>query len=132
MNHLGKALSSLESTTWRKNVFILFSILLFTLGCIGLCKISEGEQGSAAVFKGLPSSISATYSLLNGEAKTYDRELNERDQYLTTATETNIVLEPLTATPDIIFHTDITTNPSFWKNTHLALYYNKSYIKLSR
>ena len=106
----------------------LFALCVaFVIGCVGLCTVSEAEYGSAD-FSGMPASVSATYSLLNGDAKTYDQELTERAEYLSTTPETSIALPPLSAVPEVIFHSDITSDPSHWKNQHLCLFYNKQFI----
>ena len=106
---------------------ILALSIAFVIGCIGLCTVSESEYGQAN-FSGMPASISATYSLINGDAKTYDKELTERANLLSTTPEIDVPLPPLSAIPEVIFHSDITSDPSHWKNQHLCLYYNKQFL----
>ena len=115
-----------DNTKLRTRTLLALSIA-FVIGCTGLCTVSEAEYGQA-IFSGMPTSVSAAYSLVNGDAKTYDRELTERAEYLSTIPDTTVPLSPLSATPEIIFHSDITTDPTHWKNQHLCLYYNKQFI----
>ena len=111
-------------------VFIMSCTIIFAISCVGLCKVSEGENGGAD-FSNMPLSVSATYSLINGDAKQYDKECRERAEYLSVTEEKGVTLAPLSVTPAPIFHTDITADPLHWKNAHLALFYGKDWVKLS-
>lgn len=111
-------------------VFIMSCTIIFAISCVGLCKVSEGENGGAD-FSNMPLSVSATYSLINGDAKQYDKECRERAEYLSGTEEKGVTLAPLSVTPAPIFHTDITADPLHWKNAHLALFYGKDWVKLS-
>lgn len=114
-----------SAATLRKIVAIL--VLLFGIGCVGLCTVTESAEGGAN-FTNLPAGASAMYSLINGDAATYDKELTDRAEHLANSTETSIALPALSATPELIFHSDITTDPAHWKNRHLEIYYNKEFI----
>lgn len=109
--------------------YIMICIILFVISCVGICKVDGGEDGNAA-FSGMPLSVSATNSLINGDAKKYDEECTARNEFLKTTEEQNVVVAPLTVKPEVIFHTDITTDPVNWRNQHMALYYNKNSIRL--
>lgn len=127
-----KGISTLYESASRRNIIISCAAILFAIGCIGLINVTEtSEDSGKASFSHMPASISATYSLISGDAAQYDRELNERDKYLSTTSDIEITLEPLSVTPELIFHTDITTRADHWKNMHMSLYYNKISIKLS-
>ena len=110
-----------------RKIILSCGVILFAVGSIGLCRVSEAEHGKAA-FSNLPAGASAVYSLVSGEATTYDREMTERAEYLASTPDNEIALKPLSATPDVIFHSDITSDPHDWRNHHLALYYNKALI----
>ncbi len=129
-NILEKIFDFLASNIKTRNKFILITLSLFIIGCIGLSHVSENDD-TTVNFSNLPTSISATYSLLSGEAQIYDTQLNQRNDYLSSTVDMDITLEPLEKTPYTIFHTDITTDPSYWKNLHMSLYYGKTSIKLS-
>lgn len=129
-NGLLCAASSFFKKSRNRLIYASFGVMAFIVGCIGLCSVSESEDGSAQ-FGGMPLSVSAVYSIINNDARTYDDELNERAEYLSTTTESDVVVKPLSVTPDPIFHTDITTDSAHWKNAHLALFYNKASVTLS-
>ena len=111
-------------------VAVISLSLMFCAGCVGLITVSEGEGGGAS-FSGMPMSLAASYSLVTHEASTYDSELNARSEYLSQTTEKDVSVAPLSITPQVIFHSDITTDASHWKNAHLALYYHKDFIRLT-
>ncbi len=115
-----------DSAKLRK-IILSCGVIFFAVGSIGLCQVSEAEHGSAA-FSGLPAGASAVYSLVTNDAKTYDIEMTERSEYLAGTSSSEVALKPLSATPEVIFHSDITSDPYDWRNQHLALYYNKSLI----
>ena len=115
-----------DSPRYLKNA-VICGTLIFAVGCVGLCRVSESEYGKAA-FSNLPAGAGAVYSLVTKEARTYDSEMTARAEYLSTVSDTQVVLKPLSATPEIIFHSDITTDPYDWRNQHLSLYYNKELI----
>lgn len=79
-------------------VFIMSCTIIFAISCVGLCKVSEGENGGAD-FSNMPLSVSATYSLINGDAKQYDKECRERAEYLSGTEEKGVTLAPLSVTP---------------------------------
>lgn len=111
-------------------VYIMVCMLLFVISCIGICKVNESEEGGAS-FSNMPLSVSTTYSLLNGDAKQYDKEYLERIKYIESSPEMELIVPPFSVKPDAIFHTDITTDPFNWRNVHLSNYYKKATIKLS-
>ncbi len=104
-------------------------LMIFAVTCVGQIEVTETSQGNAS-FSNLPASASAVYSILTGEAASYDRELNERAEYLSSTEETHVCITPLNVQPELIFHTDITEDPTHWKNAHLASYYGKEAVQL--
>lgn len=114
----------------QRFVYVIVCTILFIISCVGICKVTESEDGGAH-FSGMPLSVSAAYSLLNGEAKQYDLECNGRVEYLNNCEESEVVLAPLSVKPEVIFHTDITTDPTDWRNAHMAIYYNKALVRIS-
>lgn len=115
-----------DSQTFRKIAIPCYGIL-FAVGCIGLCTVTEAERGQTA-FSNLPAGASAVYSLVTGEATTYDKELTERNEYLSTTLEDAVAVKPLSVAPEVIFHSDITNDPFDWHNQHLGIYYDKALI----
>lgn len=106
---------------------MIFSILIFSLGSI---HITEGQDGSIEL-SNLPFTASAVYSLVTKEAEAYDKQAKERIEILKKPGSSHVVLSPFTYKPYVIFHSDITTDVSFWKNRHLADYYKKKTIRLA-
>ena len=102
---------------------ILTSILVifFIMGCV---------HASLADIDSI-TSISATRSLVIGEARTYHDEFLARLKILRNPKIRHAELHEFTVTPHILFHTlDITTNSSVWPNTALAQFYNKDSVVL--
>lgn len=110
-------------------IYIMTCMIIFMISCVGICKVNEAEDGSAH-FSGMPLSVSATYSLINGDAAQYDRECNERVEYITSTPDMEVVVPPLSVKPEPIFHTDITTDPFNWRNVHMSNYFGKATIRV--
>lgn len=108
---------------------LLLCITAFAITCIGRIQVAETEyQSGRAGFSNMPVTLSALYSLATGEAAQYDRELNQRNAYLSQTTESNVAVPPLSVYPELIFHTDITSDPEDWRNSHIALFYGKDRV----
>ena len=146
--YIERRYGSLELAIRLKEIFIrashsakqsiaIFAVMLFAVmvACIGHIEVSQSESGNSASFTGMPLSVSAAFSLLNGDASKYDAELDAREAYLsakaleylsegTPFEARNAEVPPLTVTPSPIFHTDITDDAGYWKNAHLAKFYN--------
>ncbi|MBQ6875717.1 MAG: hypothetical protein IJN46_05735 [Lachnospiraceae bacterium] len=102
---------------------------LLTVSFVGQIEVSEDKQNIGSIeLTNLPMSVSAIYSLVTGDAVRYDQELSARADYLSSTEETEVSLSPLTAYPELIFHTDITDDPENWKNQHLAIFYGKDAV----
>ena len=125
-----RGLSSVCEIPRRFTAVFSISLILFTAGCVGLISVAEADDGSA-YFSGLPLSLDAVYSVMDGEAGYYDSALTTRAEYLASSDDPNAILPQLLYYPSPIYHTDITTDAADWKNAHLALYYNKTSVRLS-
>ena len=77
------------------------------------------------------TSVSAAYSLLTGEAQEYDRVADGRMQLLL-SDEKNVVLQPFTTRPFLLFFNDITEDPENLGNIAMAEYFGKETIKLQK
>jgi hypothetical protein len=126
-----KKFECLYESAKTRHISAIVASIAFAIGCVGLCNVTETEYGQVN-FSGLPAGASATYSLINGDAKTYDEELTYRATYLSSTEKNSVCLPPLSAIPEVIFHSDITEDPYHWKNQHLCLYYNKQYIWIEK
>lgn len=125
------ALERVYEAPRRMKTAALLSVCVFAVGCVGQINITESdsERGSA-VFDNMPMSISASLSLLNGDAAAYDRELTMRSEYLSQTDEHEVTVPPLTVTPEVIFHIDITEDSGYWINQMLADYYGLASVRL--
>lgn len=103
--------------------------LSITLLSFGAVEVNEDAEKNIHL-SNMPFTASAAYSLLSGEAKAYDEEINERIRLLNESKEPHILLEPLKHQPEVIFHSDITEDPEIWKNRHYAQYYHKKSVRL--
>lgn len=131
-NILGKISDKLFASEKYLTRFALTLALLFALGCIGLCRVGEGENGGAA-FDLEPLSVNAAYSLVSGEAARFDREMRERADFLSAQPEgADVILKPLSVYPKALVHSDITGDPADFKNDHLARFYHLGSVRLER
>ena len=113
----------------RTCLALVLCLSAFLIACIGQIEVGETEYKSGnAGFGNMPMSISAIYSLANGEAKVYDQELTARDEYLRGTAELHVTVPALSARPELIYHTDITSDPGDWRNAHLAMFYRKEIV----
>ncbi|MCM1308124.1 MAG: DUF6056 family protein [Butyrivibrio sp.] len=126
-----KALENAYKAPRRVRTAVVLAVCAFAVGCVGRISISESdsERGSA-VFGNMPMSVSASLSLINGDAAAYDRELTERSEYLSHAEGFEAAVPPLSAAPEVIFHTDITEDSEYWINKMLADYYGLASVRL--
>lgn len=65
---------------------------------------------------------SAVTDLMNGSAKAYGDALKERAE-LYNSGEKNIVVEPLPAQPELLYFSDIKSDPEDWENRGLCRFY---------
>ncbi|MFA9463688.1 MAG: DUF6056 family protein [Velocimicrobium sp.] len=105
---------------------LIFAIVIF---CLGRIEVTENSSGNIEL-SNLTFSASAFYSLVINEAQSFDAEENTRARILEISPSKDIVLSPIMNHPYVLFHSDISKDPSFWKNQHLARYYNKRTVRL--
>jgi len=112
--------------------YALICLFLFAAASVGRIHITADmdEKGHAQVeISQMPATVSALYSLATGEAQRYDKEAWLRYQMYTDKNIKDVVVEPFTAEPDSIFHSDITSNPKNWKNKCVKKYFGKASVK---
>lgn len=131
-------------TISSKKLMITFFIMLFSVSvaCVGHISVTESEAGSGtASFDGLPLSIAAAYSIVSGQASTYNNELTLRDAKLKARIEEydslgtpwearHATVQALSVKPSPIYHTDITEDVVNWRNAHLAMYYGLNTVRI--
>lgn len=107
-----------------------FLLLAIIISCVGRITVTENEYGNVK-FSNLTFTASSIYSLVTKEAQAYDLEHKERISKLETMDNKDIVLSSFIHKPYVLFHSDISNDPSFWKNRHLAKYYKKKTVRLN-
>lgn len=91
--------------------------------------------GSALTVKADPDFYMATCAaqdLLNGHAARYKEQNDERKKILRDASVKDAVLDEFDDKPDLLFFSDIETDPSNWQNMALARYYGKDSVVLRK
>lgn len=99
-----------------------YAVVLTLLMLVWLC---AGEPRSYS------SSLEAAKELLNGSAAQYHAEIKMRYELYENPDLEEIVVEPLSVKPEVIFFDDITDDPENFKNAGIAKYFNKKSIRLS-
>lgn len=86
---------------------------------------------SAGTAERYGTSMEAVKEILNGSAAQYHAQIAERHELYEDPSAEDVVVEPLSAKPELIFFDDITDDESNWKNTSTAKYFGKKSVKLS-
>lgn len=76
------------------------------------------------------NSYSAIKSLVSGEAKAYHEQVEARLKLLENDQVSEVVLEPFTVKPKLLFMDDIAEDSSDFKNYTMATYYGKVAVRL--
>lgn len=77
------------------------------------------------------TAYSAFRSLVGGEAQGYYAEMEARTALYKDPAIEDVVVQPLLHKPYTIFLDDITTDPEYFANSNLAVYYGKNSIRLA-
>jgi len=107
-------------------VGLIFAIFV---SCLGSIEVSESPSGKVEL-SNLTFTASAVYSLVTNEAKAFDQEANDRIEFLEKTPDKDVRLNAFMHKPYVLYHSDISYDPGFWKNQHLARYYNKRTVRL--
>ena len=78
------------------------------------------------------TSHEAIIELVNGEAKKFDEEMDNRIKYYLDDSITDVEVEPLTVHPKLLYFEDLSTDSNDWKNVEASIYYNKNTIKVKK
>ena len=103
-----------------KRYSALFAI--FVLALVGLGLIQFGVKET--------TSLSCTISILSGEAQQYKQEMDNRLEVYLDDSVADVEFEPLTSIPYVFMEDSVTNDPTNWKNTAIAKYYNKKSVVL--
>lgn len=107
----------------------VFLVVLILFSSIGLCTVTKGDDGKAD-FHRLPTTVNAAISLVTGEAVQYHNEINQRICEYQDKSQRNITVKEYSVKPNVIYYSDVTTDPSDWRNRVIAEFYNKKSVKL--
>lgn len=77
------------------------------------------------------TSMEAVKEILNGSAVQYHAQIMERQNLYEDSSKKEVVVEPLSVKPELIFFDDITDDETNWKNMSTAGYFGKRSVKLS-
>lgn len=69
--------------------------------------------------------------IANGIAKQYDAEADKRDQIARSSAGQDVVFEPFSVYPSLLYLMDLSTREEDWPNTDYANYYGLKSVKLS-
>ncbi|MCH5184690.1 MAG: hypothetical protein J1F64_01065 [Oscillospiraceae bacterium] len=72
------------------------------------------------------TTMSAIYSLKEGEAETYYNEYNERLKVLKDDSVKDVVFSPYSKKPHLLYFDDVLDDANDWKNTSISGYYGKN------
>jgi hypothetical protein len=109
-------------------ISIVMAVLFFCTS-IGLCTVAKGTDGKPQ-FSGLPTSVSAVQSLLNGDAKTYDTEANQRILAYQDTSQKTVQVKDYSVKPYLLCENDIVEDGSDWRNQLVAKFYGKESVQL--
>lgn len=112
-----------------RTVTLLVMICILCFSFVGQIRI-EGDEDKKAQILNLPVTMSAVYSLMTGEAKTYNEECKQRLQIYEDTSVEIAEVDPFSAMPELLYHSDVTTSKKHWRNEHVAMYYHKKYVVL--
>jgi hypothetical protein len=120
---LGWAAKKYESAPWQT---------LFSPAKIAAC-VAIFLTGNAFLALANPQSLtgaSAAQSLFSREARDFHEQNLARLLHLQNPAVADAVLLPLAATPHVLFLEDITGDPDDWRNSSIAIFFNKNSVRL--
>lgn len=105
-----------------QNMSLRYSVPLLLLVIVWLSAGTPEKYGT---------SLEAVKELANGTIRQYHAELMERQQLYEDESVTEVVVEPLSVKPELLFFDDVTDDETNWKNLRTAQYFGKKSVKLS-
>jgi len=105
-----------------KNIFVIACACLFIAGSIIFTVRDVNTMAG----------VSATHSLITGEARTFHNENNVRLEAIQIAQGEGLILAPFTVTPHVLFFEDITDNVTDWRNLAFASFFGLEAVLLRR
>ena len=109
----------------NKTIFGILRVALAAFAVVGILFTIYKTYGKTS------TSVSAYYSLREGEAKIYNEEWQERLIVFNDESITDPVFKPYSRKPYLLFFIDITDDKNNWINEAYARYFNKNSVVLS-
>lgn len=119
-------LAELESNDWFREFIvclkpIIGKFVLFVFILYGVLHLTTLEIS-------LSTGVRAMQSLLSGEAKEFDTQMDAREVLYNDDSIKEVYIPPLTVYPELIYFDDITNDKENYANYKIAEYYNKDFI----
>ncbi len=108
-----------------------FSLLSSTAIVIITILLIFGSMLSVVANPRYYCATSALRDLTSGDAKVYLEEKMQRLEVLQDPSVTDPVFEPHTVKPELLFQSDLYTDPNLWENGVVATYYGKNSVRVS-
>lgn len=103
--------------------FIVSSGWLLAAACIGIGAVLGCSETSAGVL--------AWKSASGGEAALYSQEADARYNLYINSRGQEVVVQPFSVSPQLLFFDDITEDPADWRNGNVAEYYGLKSVRLA-
>lgn len=105
----------------KNELLALFTSLLFFAFAAAITVVPENHYFTAS---------SALTDLANGSAKAYGEALRERAKLYEKSEGQDVVVEPLPAQPELLYFSDISTDPENWENRGLCRFYGLNSVRV--
>lgn len=113
-------LQTLNSYVISQNMWLKLGIYMVALVVVGIC--SSGATGEYS------TSVKAVREYANGEIPTYAMENDARFKIYNDSEITDVVVDPLSEKPSLLYVNDIGENSNLWPNTSIRFYYHKDTV----
>ena len=107
-----------------------FSQAASTILAVMILFITFGSLLSIFVNPHYYSTTSAIMDMVNGDAKQYLAEKEQRMEVFEDASVKDVVFKPHTVRPELLFQNDIYEDATLWENTIVATYYDKNSVRV--
>lgn len=119
-------INELEQSNWLGEHYvnvkpIIGNLILFTFVLYGIVHLTTLEIS-------LSTGVRAVKSIVSGEAKEFDKQMDEREALYHDDSLKEVYISPLTVYPELIYFDDITTDKENYANYKIAEFYNKDFI----
>ena len=114
-----------EISRKKRTIFGILRVTLAAFAVVGVLFTIYKTYGKTS------TSVSAYYSLREGEARIFNEEWQERLAILNDENIKDVVFHPYSRKPYLLFFIDVTDDKTNWINEAYARYFNKNFVVLS-